>query len=37
MIWRYAYNTAGLRTKEVLFDKNKKQTGRIDYAYSPAK
>jgi hypothetical protein len=37
MIWRYAYNTAGLCTKEVLFDKNKKQTGRIDYAYSPAK
>ncbi len=37
MIWRYAYNASGLRTKEVLFDKNKKQTGRIDYAYSPAK
>lgn len=37
LIWRYAYNTAGLRTKEVLFDKDKKQTGRIDYTYSPAK
>lgn len=37
MIWRYAYNASGLRTKEVLFDKNKQQTGRIEYAYAPAK
>ncbi|MFD2919673.1 hypothetical protein ACFS6H_08150 [Terrimonas rubra] len=33
IIWRYIFNNAGLKTKEVLFDKNKDQTGRIDYQY----
>lgn len=33
IIWRYIFNNAGLKTKEVLFDKNKEQTGRIDYQY----
>lgn len=33
IIWRYIFNNAGVKTKEVLFDKNKEQTGRIDYQY----
>ncbi len=33
IIWRYIFNNTGLKTKEVLFDKNKEQTGRIDYQY----
>ena len=33
IIWRYIFNNAGLKTREVLFDKNKEQTGRIDYQY----
>lgn len=36
IIWRYIYNNAGLKTKEVLFNKNKEQTGRIDYQYQLA-
>lgn len=33
VIWRYIFNDKGLKTKEVLFDKNKDQTGRIDFQY----
>ncbi len=32
-IWRYQYNTNGLRIKEALYDKNKKLTGKIEYQY----
>jgi hypothetical protein len=34
LIWRYAFNDKGLKTKEVLFDKNKESRGRIEYTYS---
>ena len=34
IIWRYLFNDKGLKTKEALFNKEKQQTGRIDYAYS---
>ena len=34
LIWRYAYNDLGLKTKEVLFDKKKEMTGKIEYGYS---
>ena len=32
--WRYIYDSRGLKTKDVLFDKEKRMSGRIDYAYS---
>jgi YD repeat-containing protein len=32
-IWRYQYNSNGLRIKEALYDKNKKLTGKIEYQY----
>jgi YD repeat-containing protein len=32
--FRYGFNDKGLKTKEVLFNKLKYQTGRIDYEYS---
>jgi len=37
LIWRYAYNEQGIRTKEALFNKQKELTGRIEYAivYAP--
>lgn len=34
LIWRYAYNEKGLKTREALFNKQKELTGRIDYLYS---
>ena len=34
LIWRYSYNTEGLKTKEALFNGQKELTGRIDYSYS---
>ena len=33
LIWRYQYNDKGLRTKEAVFDKQKKLTGTIQYQY----
>lgn len=33
VIWRYAYDDKGLKTKEAVFDRYKKMTGRIDYQY----
>jgi hypothetical protein len=34
LIWRYAINDKGLKTKEALFNKFKELKGRIDYAYT---
>jgi hypothetical protein len=34
MIWRFIYNTKGLKTKEALFDKDQQLTGKIEYTYS---
>lgn len=34
LIWRYQYNDNGLKTKEAVYDKQKKLTGRIEYQYS---
>lgn len=34
LIWRYIYDNNGLKTKEVLFNKDKQITGRIEYSYS---
>jgi hypothetical protein len=34
LIWRFAYNEKGLKTKEAMFGKMKQLKGRIDYAYS---
>jgi YD repeat-containing protein len=34
LIWRYQYNAQGLKTKEVIYDKQKKLTGKIEYQYS---
>ncbi len=34
LIWRFQYNDNGLRTKEAIYDKQKKLTGRIEYQYS---
>ncbi len=33
MIWRYIFNDAGLKTKEALFNEQKKLTGKIEYNY----
>jgi hypothetical protein len=33
-IWRYAYNEQGLKTKEVLFGKEKDLKGKIEYTYT---
>ena len=33
LIWRYQYDINGLKTKEAIFNKDKKLTGRIDYQY----
>ncbi len=32
-IWRYQYNTQGLRTKEAIYNKQKELTGKIEYSY----
>jgi hypothetical protein len=34
LIWRYAYNDKGLKTKEVIFNKEKEQTGKVEYIYT---
>lgn len=34
LIWRYAYDAKGLKTKEVIFNKEKEQTGRVEYVYT---
>lgn len=34
LIWRFAYNEKGLKTKEALFTKDKTLTGRIEYQYT---
>lgn len=34
LIWRYQYNENGLKTKEAVYNKQKKLTGRIEYQYS---
>lgn len=36
LIWRYAYNDKGLKSKEAMFGKEKQLKGRIDYAYTYA-
>lgn len=33
LIWRYIFNTKGLKTKEALFNHKKEITGKIEYAY----
>ena len=33
LIWRYIYDTKGLKTKEVLFNDDKQITGKIEYNY----
>lgn len=34
LIWRYAFNEKGLKTKEALYNKEKVMTGKIEYAYT---
>ena len=34
LIWRYAFNDKGLKTKEVIFNKEKEQTGKVEYIYT---
>ena len=34
LIWRYAFNEKGLKTKEALFNKEKIMTGKIEYNYT---
>ena len=34
LIWRYAYDSKGLKTKEVIFNKEKEQTGKVEYEYT---
>ncbi len=34
LIWRYAYDSKGLKTKEVIFNKDKEQTGKVEYEYT---
>jgi antitoxin component YwqK of YwqJK toxin-antitoxin module len=34
LIWRYIYDEKGLKTKEALFNNDKKLTGKIEYAYT---
>ena len=34
LIWRYAFNDKGLKTKEALFNKDKQMTGKIEYSYT---
>lgn len=32
-IWRYQYNTQGLRTREAIYNKQKELTGKVEYSY----
>lgn len=34
LIWRFAYDSRGLKTKEVVFNKQKEQTGKVEYVYT---
>ena len=34
LIWRYQYNGQGLKTKEVIYNKQKQLTGKVEYQYS---
>jgi len=34
MIWRYQYDNRGLKTREVLYDRYKKLTGKVEYNYT---
>ncbi len=34
LIWRYIYDTKGLKTKEALFNQDKQLNGKIEYAYT---
>ncbi|HYO21291.1 MAG TPA: hypothetical protein VER36_02725 [Flavisolibacter sp.] len=34
LIWRFAYDNKGLKTKEVVFNKQKEQTGKVEYVYT---
>ena len=34
LIWRYQYNDQGLKVKEVIYNKQKKMTGKVEYQYS---
>jgi len=34
LIWRFAYDSKGLKIKEVIFNKQKEQTGKVEYSYS---
>lgn len=34
LIWRFAYDNRGLKTKEVIFNKQKEQTGKVEYVYT---
>lgn len=33
-IWRYIYDSKGLKTKEALFDKDQQLSGKIEYSYT---
>jgi YD repeat-containing protein len=33
LVWRYAYNPQGLKTKEMVYNKKKEFLGKIEYAY----
>ena len=34
LIWRYQFNSQGLKTKEVIYNKQKELAGKIEYQYS---
>jgi YD repeat-containing protein len=34
LIWRYQYNEKGLKTKEVVYNKQKQLAGKVEYQYS---
>jgi hypothetical protein len=34
LIWRFQYNGQGLKTKEVIYNKQKQLTGKVEYQYS---
>jgi hypothetical protein len=34
MVWKYTYDERGLKQKDVCFNKNKQQVGRVEYTYS---
>ena len=34
LIWRYQYDDKGLKTKEVIYNKQKQLTGKVEYQYS---